>query len=87
MKNDFGKFWEYSSEYEFIFQSSFLNECLKTCNEGFIKIGNFYNKNVCDKLNSKIFFNPSDKSFGTNYISGFYEQLSDYSDIYISNQM
>ena len=27
----------------------------KTRNEGFIKIDNFYKKNICDKLNSKNF--------------------------------
>jgi len=74
----------YSSEYEFIYEnSSNENECLKTCNEGFIKIGHHCYKNVCDKLNLKIFFNPSDKTCDESCSDDYYEKLSDNSDIYI----
>ena len=74
---------EYSTEYKFIFKSSNGKECLKSCNEDFIKIGNFCYQNNCDKSNNKIYFNPSDLSCDESCTSNFYEKLSDYSDIYI----
>ena len=73
---------EYSTEYKFVFQSSNGKECLKSCNEDLLKIGNYCYKNSCDKSQQKIYFNPSDQSCGEICTSIFYEKLSDNSDIF-----
>jgi len=73
---------EYSTEYKFVFQSSNEKECLKSCNEDLLKIGNYCYKNSCDKSQHKIYFNPSDQICGESCTSNFYEKLSENSDIY-----
>ena len=75
---------EYSNEYGIIYYyQGGKKECLKTCHEGFYKIGTSCYKN-CDGADT--FFNPANFACGTGSsicTSDFYEKLSNNPDINI----
>ena len=73
---------DYSSSYQFIYSSNNGKECLKSCHDGLIKIGNFcYDKCVTPNT----FLDPSTPACSDECPGGvnYYEELSDYPGIYI----
>ena len=71
---------DYSSEYGIIYVSSNGKECLKTCHEGFYKIGNYCYRN-CEGSNK--FIDPINYNCISSCSTDYYEKIPEYTDIYI----